>query len=75
MTGPKAEDVASSPQATVVSYNDADPRSIRDEKDRPPTDEELLANLGYKQELKRDFGHLELFGMSFSIIGVVQGIA
>ena len=38
-------------------------------------DELLLAQLGYKQEFKRDFGHLELFGMSFSIVGVVQGIA
>jgi uncharacterized membrane protein YesL len=38
-------------------------------------DEDLLALLGYKQEFKRDFSGLELFGLSFSIIGVVQSIA
>lgn len=41
-------------------------------KDR---DEDLLARLGYKQEFKRDFGRLELFGLSFTIVGVVQSIA
>lgn len=39
------------------------------------TDEDVLAQLGYKQEFKRDFSRLELFGMSFSIVGVVQSIA
>jgi hypothetical protein len=34
-----------------------------------------LAKLGYKQEFKRDFGLLELFGLGFSIIGVVPSIA
>ncbi|KAJ3845790.1 hypothetical protein EV368DRAFT_70433, partial [Lentinula lateritia] len=34
-------------------------------------DEVLLAQLGYKQEFKRDFGLLELFGVAFSIQGVV----
>ena len=38
-------------------------------------DEDLLARLGYKQEFKRDFSRLELFGLSFSIVGVVQSIA
>jgi len=38
-------------------------------------DEDLLAQLGYKQEFKRDFSRLELFGLSFSIVGVVQSIA
>ncbi|KAJ6499039.1 amino acid/polyamine transporter I [Mycena sanguinolenta] len=38
-------------------------------------DEHLLAQLGYKQEFKRDFSRLELFGLSFSIVGVVQSIA
>ncbi|KAF9010827.1 amino acid/polyamine transporter I [Cyathus striatus] len=37
-------------------------------------DEELLASLGYKQELQRDFGLFQLLGLSFSIIGVVQSI-
>lgn len=38
-------------------------------------DEHLLARLGYKQEFKRDFSKIELFGLSFSIVGVVQSIA
>ncbi|OBZ67516.1 putative amino-acid permease PB24D3.02c [Grifola frondosa] len=40
----------------------------------PKGDSELLANLGYKQELKRDFSALEVFGISFSIIGVLPGV-
>ena len=37
-------------------------------------DESRLAELGYKQELKRDWGLLHNFGISFSIISVVTGI-
>ncbi|KAJ3825802.1 amino acid/polyamine transporter I [Lentinula raphanica] len=40
-----------------------------------PKDELLLAQLGYKQEFKRDFGILELFGIAFSIQGVLPSIA
>lgn len=43
--------------------------------DRISNDEDLLARLGYKQEFKRDFSRLELFGLSFTIVGVVQSIA
>ena len=49
--------------------------------DTTATDEQVrqdvavLANLGYKQEFKRDFKRLELFGLSFTIVGVVQSIA
>lgn len=38
-------------------------------------DKDVLARLGYKQEFKRDFTRIELFGLSFSIVGVVQSIA
>jgi len=31
-------------------------------------DEEVLAQLGYKQELRRDWGLMHNFGISFSII-------
>ncbi|KFZ03370.1 hypothetical protein V502_11007 [Pseudogymnoascus sp. VKM F-4520 (FW-2644)] len=37
-------------------------------------DEEELANFGYKQELKRDWGLMHNFGISFSIISVITGI-
>ena len=39
------------------------------------SDNALLASLGYKQELKRDFSVLQIFGISFSIIGVLPSIA
>jgi len=38
-------------------------------------DRGILAQLGYKEEFKRDFTRLELFGLSFAIVGVVQSIA
>ena len=37
-------------------------------------DETRLAELGYKQELKRDWSVLHNFGVSFSIISVITGI-
>ena len=38
-------------------------------------DDAFLASLGYKQEFKRQFSKMELFGVSFSIIGVLPSIA
>ncbi|KAL0065445.1 hypothetical protein AAF712_007509 [Marasmius tenuissimus] len=38
-------------------------------------DEALLASLGYKQEFKRAFTPLEVFGVAFSIIGLLPSIA
>lgn len=38
-------------------------------------DEALLAKLGYKQELRREFSPFEVFGIGFSIIGVIPSIA
>ncbi|KAJ3758082.1 amino acid/polyamine transporter I [Lentinula raphanica] len=38
-------------------------------------DQEVLNRLGYKEEFKRDFSRIQLFGLSFSIVGVVQSIA
>ena len=32
-------------------------------------DEAILASLGYKQELKRDFRILDVFGFAFSLLG------
>ncbi|GLB44640.1 putative apc amino acid permease [Lyophyllum shimeji] len=42
---------------------------------RRQTDEQLLASLGYKQEFKRAFTPLEVFGIAFSIIGLLPSIA
>ncbi|KAI0048204.1 APC amino acid permease [Auriscalpium vulgare] len=38
-------------------------------------DDDVLVSLGYKQELKRDFHLIELFGLVFCMIGVVPAIA
>jgi len=37
--------------------------------------EELLAEIGYKQELKRVFGTLEVFGVAWSIMGLLPSIS
>lgn len=39
------------------------------------SDAAVLAQLGYKQELKRAFKPHEVFGIGFSIIGIVPSIA
>ncbi|KAK0463255.1 amino acid/polyamine transporter I [Desarmillaria tabescens] len=39
------------------------------------SDEGLLARLGYKQELKRHFTPLEIFGFAFSLIGIVPSFS
>lgn len=43
----------------------------------PPRDADaaLLASLGYKQEFKREFSKFEVFGIAFSIMGVLPSIA
>ncbi|KAJ3557762.1 hypothetical protein NM688_g1293 [Phlebia brevispora] len=38
-------------------------------------DEELLAGLGYRQEFKRAFRPLEVFGIAFSLIGLIPSAA
>ena len=39
------------------------------------TDEAKLARLGYRQEFRRHFTPVEVFGISFSIIGIFPSIA
>ncbi|RKU43748.1 GABA-specific high-affinity permease [Coniochaeta pulveracea] len=38
-------------------------------------DAEVLARMGYKQELKRNFTALEVFGIAFSIMGLLPSIS
>ncbi|KAK7001694.1 APC amino acid permease [Favolaschia claudopus] len=45
------------------------------EEGQPSNDTTVLANLGYRQELKREFTTLEMFGFGFSIIAIVPSIA
>ena len=39
------------------------------------TDNQLLAEIGYKQELKRQFSTFQVFGIAFSIMGLLPSIA
>jgi amino acid transporter len=38
-------------------------------------DEELLAEIGYKQELRRHYSTIQVFGIAFSIMGLLPSIA
>jgi hypothetical protein len=38
-------------------------------------DDALLASLGYRAELKREFKAVEVFGLMFSIFGLLPSIA
>ena len=61
--------------------------SVKDEKmegtarldvesiDYAASDDALLEVLGYKQEFKRSFNAVEVFGLGFSIIGLFPSIA
>ncbi|KAJ6076047.1 hypothetical protein N7499_008028 [Penicillium canescens] len=40
-----------------------------------PTDVQLLARMGYKQELRRQYSTLQVFAIAFSIMGLVPSIA
>lgn len=46
----------------------ADVERVVSRRSNRGTDEEELAEFGYKQELRRDWGLLHNFGISFSII-------
>ena len=48
--------------STTTDRENGNPPSLREK------DEEELAEFGYKQELKRDWGLMLNFGISFSII-------
>lgn len=52
-----------------------DPHKMNHSLANGDRDAALLASLGYKQELKRTFSRLELFGVGFSIFGVFPSIA
>lgn len=40
-----------------------------------PNDETLLAEIGYKQELQRRFSTFQIFGISYSIMGILPSVA
>ncbi|GAA6010314.1 hypothetical protein JCM11491_006263 [Sporobolomyces phaffii] len=64
----------SPPRLETVSTNEKIERGHEPITPRGGHDGEVLADLGYKQELKRGFSTLENFGISFTIISVITGI-
>ncbi|OQE18637.1 hypothetical protein PENSTE_c017G03030 [Penicillium steckii] len=56
-----------------------DPEAMRRPDEMPtlsePGDSQLLAKMGYKQELKRQYSTAQVFAVAFSIMGLVPSIA
>ncbi|AOW00206.1 YALI0A03135p [Yarrowia lipolytica CLIB122] len=50
---------------------------MNDPEAKPPDtlDNQVLADIGYKPELKRNFSKLQMFGIAFSIMGLLPSIA
>ncbi|CAI7579624.1 unnamed protein product [Penicillium pancosmium] len=63
----------------LVKSASRDKKSLRDgvEHDGPAEtgDMELLATLGYKQELRRHYSTIQIFAVAFSIMGLLPSIA
>ncbi|KAJ5649961.1 GABA-specific permease [Penicillium longicatenatum] len=49
--------------------------AIVEAPDAPAGDTELLATLGYKQELRRHYSTVQIFAVAFSIMGLLPSIA
>jgi hypothetical protein len=69
MAGTNDEKIQSLPGYTP---NDA---NIEKLEGKFSSDDALLASLGYKAELKREFKSIEVFGLAFSIIGLLPSRA
>ncbi|KNG88878.1 GABA permease [Aspergillus nomiae NRRL 13137] len=57
-------------QAAVQAHPRADEAGLAE-----PGDMELLAKMGYKQELRRQYSTVQIFAVAFSIMGLVPSIA
>ncbi|ODV94914.1 hypothetical protein PACTADRAFT_50761 [Pachysolen tannophilus NRRL Y-2460] len=60
-------------KVTVSRYRNIDPGHI--DPKHAQTDNELLAEIGYKAELRRQFSTLQVFGVAFSIMGLLPSIS
>ncbi|EFX04687.1 gaba permease [Grosmannia clavigera kw1407] len=70
--------MATKPVSDIEALAQDDPHTAIPEGGMPlsgTADAELLAKMGYKQELKRNFSTLEVFGIAFSIMGLLPSIA
>ncbi|PWY75471.1 amino acid transporter [Aspergillus heteromorphus CBS 117.55] len=62
--------VRESPPATATATSTAKDARLAD-----PEDSQLLAKMGYKQELRRQYSTVQIFAVAFSIMGLVPSIA
>lgn len=64
-------------QASTSSKKGSEPSSDTTPHTTLASDDDAaaLAKLGYKQELKRNFTMIEVFGIAFSIMGLLPSIA
>ncbi|TFK86126.1 APC amino acid permease [Polyporus arcularius HHB13444] len=60
---------------SVPTVAQAGDREVQYDGESVSSDVAILASLGYKQEFKRAFSPVEVFGLGFSIIGVFPSIA
>jgi len=76
----EAEKIQPTPIKEPPAYESSDSKVV-DSSDLTKLEQELgrddalLASLGYKAELKREFTPLEVFGLAFSIMGLLPSIA
>ncbi|KAI9646635.1 GABA-specific high-affinity permease [Ciborinia camelliae] len=66
----------------AVAQSDLERATSKSQGNLPPVellaneaDIDLLAKMGYKQELRRNFTMIEIFGIAFSIMGLLPSIA
>ncbi|PGG97601.1 hypothetical protein GX51_07233 [Blastomyces parvus] len=64
-----------SPPARGVRGSDDDLMLRGDSELAEPLDADLLATMGYKQELRRHYSSTQIFAIAFSIMGLVPSIA
>lgn len=74
MSMEKSSSTQASVQASPSAAHSGDPEAKYD-AGSITSDVAVLASLGYKQEFKRAFSPVEVFGLGFSIIGVFPSIA
>jgi amino acid transporter len=75
-TGHTTAHTITSPVTSRLDAIKSNEASLRDiDATHTAGDEDLLADIGYKQELKRTFSTFQVFGIAYSIMGVLPSIA
>ena len=66
----QAERTASADQKDAIHRSSVSAPGLASDEDAA-----VLAKMGYKQELRRNFTMIEVFGIAFSIMGLLPSIA